>query len=193
MCAAVDFKKRLLADIHLAKKRFECYERIYTGISGEGKQYLQFQSRAYRKEAYNIQKIIRPALRENCPNCEGCCKLYSPNLSIYIAGTVGCFEFIDYILVRCDTSLPDPYFRNMEENLCPYWAYGCTLPDDCRSYACLQYFCDKLKKELDMYKISKHLKILKSIMDDFSIQKCLDFNSYLFRKAYNKCGNRLPM
>jgi len=160
--------------IKLAQKKFECYEVAYLGISGNRRKYLQIQSRAYKRSILDVQEIILPSIKRICPTCDiNCCKLYTPELSICIEGCVGGFNFVDYILVRCDTILPDPCFKNMEKNLCPFWADGCILPIDCRSFLCIQYFCDKLQKELDMQVISKHLEILESIQNNFSIQKCL--------------------
>jgi len=168
---------RLQADIKLAQKKFAYYEKVYKIIKGNGKEYLQIQSTAYKKIIHDIQELILPAIRRNCPNCENfCCKLHNPELSIYTAGSVGAFSFADYILVRCDTVLPEPNFRNMEKNLCPFWVGGCNLPLDCRSYLCIKWFCNRLKKELDMQVISKHLETLKSLLKDFSIQKCLGLN-----------------
>ncbi len=176
MARTNDIEKRLLKDMQLAKRKFECYEKMYIGLSGDGKKYLQAQSRRYKRKVSEIQKIILPALNDICPTCINCCKLYTPELSIYIAGSIGCFQFIDYVLVRCNNILPNPYFENIKHNLCPFWAEGCILPSDSRSYLCTKYFCDKLKKELDMRVISEHLEVLKSIIKDFSIKKCLDLN-----------------
>lgn len=164
-------------DIQMARKKFEGYEKLYMGLSGNGKKYLRNQSSKYKRSVLDIQRLILPFIQRNCPSCINCCKLYTPELSIYIAGSLGCFDFVDYILVRYDTVLPDPNFSNMEDNLCAFWDDGCTLPHDCRSFACIRYFCDKLQKELDMKLISKHLKNLQSIMDNFSFRKCLDINT----------------
>ena len=161
-------------DIQMARKKFEGYEKLYAGLSGDGKKYLQKESKKYKRTVLSIQQLILPSIQRNCPSCINCCKLYTPELSIYIAGSLGCFDFVDYILVRCDTVLPDPNFRNMEYNLCAFWAEGCTLPIDCRSFSCIKYFCDDLKKEIDMNVIAEHLDTLKSVIDNFSIQKCLE-------------------
>jgi hypothetical protein len=170
-------KKRLLTDIKLAQKKFECYEKIYIGLDEEGKRYLQSQSKLYKEKVANIQKLIQPSLKRNCPTCINCCKLYTPELSIYIAGTIGCFEFIDYLLVRYDTVLPNPNLENMKNNLCPYWDEGCILPSDCRSFSCTKYFCDALKTEIDMKIISGHLSVIEALLDNFSIKKCLGMNT----------------
>jgi len=168
-----NLKRELQHDIQLARKKFEGYEKLYAGLSGDGKKYLQNESKKYKRTVLDIQQLILPSIQRNCPSCINCCKLYTPELSIYIAGSLGCFDFVDYILIRSDTVLPDPNFSNMEDNLCAFWEEGCILPIDCRSFLCTKYFCDKLKKELDMKLISEYLSTLKSIMDNFSIKKCL--------------------
>jgi len=61
----------------------------------------------------------------------------------------------------------------MEKNVCPFYVNGCTLPVDCRSYLCIQYFCDKIKKELDMQLISKYLEKAKFVLNHFSVQECM--------------------
>lgn len=173
MSVTNNLKRELQHDIQLARKKFEGYEKLYAGLCGDGKEYLQSESKKYKKTVLNIQQLILPSIRRNCPSCINCCKLDTPELSIYIAGSLGCFDFVDYILVRCDTVLPDPNFDNMEDNLCAFWADGCLLPHDCRSFSCTKYFCDTLKKELDMKVISGHLQLLELLMQDFSIKKCL--------------------
>jgi hypothetical protein len=168
-----NLKRELQRDIQLARKKFEGYDKLYAGLSGDGKKYLQNESKKYKRTVLDIQQLILPSIQRNCPSCINCCKLYTPELSIYIAGSLGCFDFIDYILVRSDTVFPDPNFSNMEKNLCAFWEEGCILSIDCRSFLCTKYFCDKLKKELDMKLVSEYLNTLKSIMDNFSIKKCL--------------------
>ena len=177
MHKANDSNERLLTDIKLAQKKFECYEKIYIGLGEGGKRYLRSQSKLYKERVADIQKLILPSLKRNCPTCINCCKLYTPELSIYIAGSIGCFYFSDYILVRCDTILPNPDFENMKNNLCAYWAEGCILPSDCRSFLCIRYFCDTVKNEINMTIISEHLNVLKAIYDNFSIRKCLGMNT----------------
>jgi len=168
-----NLKRELQHDIQLARKKFEGYEKLYMGLSGDGKKYLRNQSKTYKRSVLDIQQLILPSIQRSCPSCINCCKLYTPELSIYIAGSLGCFDFIDYILVRCDTVLPDPNFKNMENNLCAFWEDGCILPIDCRSFSCTKYFCDRLEKELDMKIISEQLQLLDCLMKDFSIKKCL--------------------
>ena len=171
-----NFKRDLQHDIQMARKKFEGYEKLYMGLAGDGKKYLRNQSKEYKNTVLDVQQIILPSVEQNCPSCINCCKLYTPELNVYIAGSLGCFDFIDYILVRCDTVLPDPIFKNMEHNLCAFWAEGCILSIDCRSFLCIKYFCDDLKKEIDMNVIAEYLDTLKSVIDSFSIQKCLGIN-----------------
>lgn len=172
-----NFKKQLLSDIHFSQKKFEFYEKIYGDINGDGKKYLQIQSKAYKKEALKLRRIIHPYINNNCPNCDGCCKLNVQELSIYMSDSIGGFELIDYLLVRCDTILPKINVKNMKDNVCAFWVYGCSLPDDCRSFTCMHWFCDTLKAELDMKVISKHLRVLESIIKIFSVQKCLGLDT----------------
>ena len=178
-----NFQRKLQHDIQLARMRFEGYEKLYAGLTGDGKKYLQKQSMKYKKALLDIQKLIIPSVQRNCPSCINCCKLDTPELSIYIAGSLGCFDFIDYILVRCDTVLPEPIFENMEHNLCAFWKNGCILPHDCRSFSCTKYFCDKLKQELDMRVISEKIDTMRSILADFSIKKCLGLEFYPQREG----------
>jgi hypothetical protein len=170
-------KRQLLSDIHFSQKKFEFYEKVYGDINGDGKKYLQIHSKAYKNKALELRKIIQPYINKNCPRCDGCCKLYDPELSIYMSDSIGGFEFIDYLLVRCDTILPDINVKNMDDNVCAFWVYGCSLPDDCRSFTCMHWFCDTLKEELDMKVISKHLGVLESVIKNFSVQKCLGLDT----------------
>jgi len=173
----------MLEDIEYARKSFEYFEKVFITIQGKGKDYLRIQSKTYKKSIYDIQGIILPSIKRNCPDCENfCCKLYNPDLSIYIARSVGGFHFGDYLLARFDKELPTPIFKNMEKNLCPFWAHGCTLPLDCRSYICIRYFCDRLKKEVDMQVVSEHLNKIKNLLMDFSIQVCLGLQTNTVRR-----------
>jgi len=166
--------EKIMWDFKRAQREFELYERFYVGLSENAKKYLTYQSKRYKELLLNIQEIILPSVKGNCPTCNiVCCKLYTPELSIYIAGSVGGFDCVDYLLIRCDTILPDPYYENAEKNLCPFWTDGCILPVDCRSYFCIQYFCDKLKKELDMQLISKYLEKVRFVLNNFSVRECM--------------------
>ncbi len=167
-------KNRITSDFTKAIKEFELYEKFYRTLSDNGIKYLKSLSGKYKQILSNIQKIILPSIKRNCPTCNiNCCHLSSPELSIYVAGTVGGFSIVDYLLIRCDTVLPEPYYDNVEKNLCPFWKDGCVLPVDCRSYLCIQYFCDKLRKELDMTLVSKYLEKAKLVLNKFSIGECM--------------------
>jgi hypothetical protein len=165
---------RIILDFKEAKQKFELYERFYIGLSVNAKQYLKQRSIEYKNILLDIQEIILPTVKKKCPLCKiQCCKLYTPEPSIYIARSVGGFECVDYLLVRCDTILPEPYYEHAEKNLCTFWKDGCILPADCRSYLCIQYFCDELKNEVDMQLISKYLEKAESILTNFSLREIL--------------------
>jgi hypothetical protein len=165
---------RIILDFKEAKQKFELYERFYIGLSVNAKQYLKKQSTEYKNILLDLQHIILPSVIKECPTCKiQCCKLNTPELSIYVAGSVGCFSFVDYLLARCDTVLPTPNYENAEKNICPFFADGCILPANCRSYLCIQYFCDDLKKEIDMQTVSKYLQKLKFVIDNFSTAICM--------------------
>ncbi|MBW2334287.1 MAG: hypothetical protein JRF06_04200 [Deltaproteobacteria bacterium] len=167
-------KDRIASDFTKALKEFELYEKFYLALSDNGIKYLKSHSRKYKQILSNIQKIILPSVKRNCSTCNPhCCHLSSPELSIYIAGSVGGFYVVDYLLIRCNTILPEPYYDNAEKNLCPFWKDGCILPVDCRSYLCIQYFCDKLKEELDMVLVSKYLEKAALVLNNFSIGECM--------------------
>jgi len=169
-----DRKHQILKDQKTARGEFQFYENIYLQLDSNAKEYLKRQSMKYKKVLLNIQTTILPAVRKICPTCSiQCCKLFTPEPPVYIAGSVGGFGCVDYLLVRCDTNFPDPCYENAEKNLCPFFKNGCTLPIDCRSYLCIQYFCDDLKSEVDMGAISKYLEEAISILTRFSMKECL--------------------
>ncbi len=162
----------MMAVFKEAQKKFELYEKFYLGFSEKAKEYLKHKSREYKKILSDIQEIILPAIKGNCSRCtDCCCRLHTKEITIY--GSVGCFDHVDYLLVRCDTILPDPCYENAEKNLCPFWSDGCILPTDCRSYMCIQYFCDTLEKELDMQVVSKYLRKAALILTNFSTEECM--------------------
>jgi hypothetical protein len=166
--------ERAVSDFKTARQRFELYEKFYLSLSDSARRYLRNESIRYKKSLRGIQDLILPCVREICPTCEvQCCRLYTPELSIYIAGTVGGFGIADYLMIRCDEILPDPCYENAEENLCPFWDEGCILPVDCRSFLCIQFFCDKLKNALDMEAVTDSLEKTRGILDSFSIAKCM--------------------
>ena len=164
---------RIKPDFRRGRKKFALYEKFYLSLSENGKKYLQVRSKEYKEILLDIQRVILPYIKKHCPACINCCKLHTPELSIYIAESVGCFSCVDYLLVRFDTRLPDPNYENAEKNLCPFWSDGCILPSDCRSSLCIGYFCETLMKELNMQEISEHLEKLATIVSNFSIQQCM--------------------
>lgn len=173
MCEINSLKKNI-SEFNKAKQVFELYETFYLGMSPTAKKYLKQQSAKYKELLLDIQEIILPYVKKVCPKCKiQCCKLHTPELSINISDSVGCFGCVDYLLIRCDSDLPIPKYENAEKNLCPFFSKGCILPADCRSYLCIRYFCDELEKEIDMEKVSRHLQKLKSLIDNFSIEKCM--------------------
>jgi len=167
-------KDKITSDFAKARKEFEIYEKFYLALSDNGVRYLKSQSGKYKQILSDIQKIIIPSVKTNCSTCNSlCCHLSSPERSIYIAGSVGGFYVVDYLLVRYDTILPTPYYDNAEKNLCPFWKDGCILPVDCRSYICIQYFCDQLKQELDMVPVLKYLEKAELVLNNFLIGECM--------------------
>ncbi len=163
-----------ISDFKAARQRFELYEKFYLSLSDRARQYLRNESIRYKRSLSEIQDLILPGVREICPACDRhCCRLYTPELSIYIAGTVGGFHIADYLMIRCDEILPDPCYENAVKNLCPFWDKGCILPVDCRSFLCIQFFCDKLKNALDMEAVTGLLEKTRGILDSFSIAKCM--------------------
>jgi hypothetical protein len=166
--------ERAVSDFKAARQRFELYEKFYLSLSDRARRYLKSESIRYKRSLREIQYLILPAVRKMCPTCDKhCCRLYTPELSIYIAGTVGGFGIADYLMIRCDGILPDPCYENAVKNLCPFWDEGCILPVDCRSFLCIQFFCDKLKNTLDMDTVTESLGKVRGILDSFSIAKCM--------------------
>lgn len=160
------------SDQKTARKEFEFHEKVYRTLSESSREYLKPRSYEYKKYLAKTREMISPVVREKCSVCRThCCMLHNPERSIYMAGAVGGFFFIDYLLIRYNTILPEPNYQNVEKNLCPFWDHGCILPADSRSYLCIRYFCDEIKEELDMQQISRYLEKVKSILNDFSIGK----------------------
>jgi hypothetical protein len=170
---ADSLKDKIISSFEESQKQFEFYEKLYVGLSADAKAYVRRYSVQYKKHLIAIQQIILPSIKRACPTCQiQCCKLCVPEVSIYVT-MPGAFEITDYLLVRSDTSLPHPDYENVEQNLCPYFRSGCVLPIDCRSFHCISWFCDRLKKELDMQLVSEHLKQAESVLNNFSMQKCM--------------------
>ena len=167
-------QNEISADFRKAWERFQLFERLYLCLGEEGAEYLRNQSRKYKGVLRSIRDVIQPAVVRNCSTCEAsCCQLSAPDISIYMASTVGGFRYVDYMLARCDTLLPEPRYKNVASNLCPFWSEGCTLPVDCRSFTCVKYFCDGIEKELDMGLVSGLLEGLEKVIGGFSTSICM--------------------
>ena len=166
--------EKVVADFKMAREKYEIYRRFYVSLSHKAKEYLENKSQEYKKCLTDIQRLILPVVKKICPTCHPhCCRLSTPERSIYIAGSIGGFDLYDYLLTQCNNTLPDPDYEKAEQNLCPFWEDGCRLPTDCRSYLCIQYFCDELKQQLDMELISGHLRKIESVLRSFSIAECM--------------------
>lgn len=166
--------ERVVTDFKKAREKYEIYGKFYVSLSHKAKEYLQSKSEEYRRCLADIQQVILPVVKEVCPTCDPhCCRLSIPERSIYVAGSVGGFDLHDYLLTQCGNALPDPDYKNAERNLCPFWERGCQLPADCRSYLCIQYFCEELQERLDMELINEHLKRIESVLSSFSIAECM--------------------
>jgi hypothetical protein len=171
----IDLNKNLLLDCDAARGKFASFEFAYRVLRPDDIKYLRKKSVAYKKAILAVQELILPAVHKHCPRCDygTCCRLYTPELSIYIAGSVGCFTVLDYLLVRCDTELPEPNFDNNQHNLCVFWDNGCRLRLDCRSLLCLKFFCEPICRDLDMDLVSKRIAAVQSVVDNFSISQLL--------------------
>ena len=167
--------KKILHDYELAQEKFKGFELAHRVLRPEDLIYLREQSVVYKKAVLAVQEIILPAVRKNCPVCPygTCCRLSTPELSIYIAGSVGGFGLTDYLLVRCDSKLPAPDFANGPRNLCAFWDNGCRLPLDCRSLLCLQFFCQPIRRDLDMGLVNNRIAKVQAVVNDFSMSQLL--------------------
>lgn len=168
--------KEIILDSERAREQFELFERLYLCLSEKAEEYLRNRSGEYKSVLTDIRDMVQPAITRNYSICkESCCLLCIPE-SLYTASSVGGFGYIDYLLVRCDTVLPEPCYENVRRNMCPFWSDGCILPGDCRSFTCTRYFCDKLKDELDMNLVSEHLDKAQCMIDSFSIRTCMAYD-----------------
>jgi hypothetical protein len=163
--------KKILHDCEASREKFKGFEFAYRLLGPDDLKYLRERSVAYKKAVLAVQELILPAVHKHCPHCTWgtCCRLHSPELSIYIAKSVGCFDLIDYLLVRCDTELPVPNFANGRRNLCAFWDNGCRLRPDCRSLLCLQFYCEPLRRELDMDLVNGRIAAVQSVVNSFSL------------------------
>jgi hypothetical protein len=173
----LDLNENILRENEFAQKKYRSFEFAFHVLQKDDLFYLREQSVAYRKAVQAIQKLIMPKVGTVCPRCPHgtCCRLYSPELNIYIAGSVGGFGLTDYLLVRCAGELPEPNFANSRLNLCAFWDNGCRLKPDSRSLLCLQYFCEPLRRVLEMEIVNRRVAELKVVVKNFSMSR-------LFRK-----------
>lgn len=162
-------------DCAAARENYQTFEFAYRLLRPDDLTYLREQSAAYKRAVLAVQELIEPVVRSTCPVCPygTCCRLSTPELSIYIARSVGGFVLTDYLLVRCEVELPAPDFANTRLNLCPFWDNGCRLRPDCRSLLCLQYFCESLRHELDMDLVNKKIAEVQAILENFSMNRLL--------------------
>ncbi len=94
-------KDQIIKDFETAWEEFKFYEKLYLSLNGNAKEYLKCLSKEYKKVILNIQEVILPSVRKICPTCSiQCCKLYTPEPSIYIARSVGGFECVDYLFSK---------------------------------------------------------------------------------------------
>jgi len=177
----------ILADHKKARSSYTFYEAVYQRLDSKAKAYVRCRSVKYKKALIAIQREISPHVKKICSSCADiCCRLENKERNIYIAGRIGVFELVDYLLVRCDTELPEPIYENAERNLCVFWREGCILPSDCRSYSCIQYFCEDLSREIDEGSVTKLLERAHKILADFSVGECLHLSAdSLPPKKYN--------
>jgi hypothetical protein len=166
---------RFLDDCDAAREKFKAFEMAYRILRPDDLIYLRNRSAAYKRAVLAAQKLILPAVCKHCPHCPygTCCHLSTPELSIYIAGTVGGFHLTDYLLARCGSELPVPNFANSRKNLCPFWDNGCRLEPDCRSLLCLQYFCEPLRRDLNMDMVNGRIAAVQTVVNNFSLSRLL--------------------
>lgn len=63
-------KERIASDFKKAQKEFELYEKFYLSLSEKARTYLRCQSKKYKTLLLDIQEIITPSVKSNCPICE---------------------------------------------------------------------------------------------------------------------------
>ncbi|MGV8038661.1 MAG: hypothetical protein AB2L07_00770 [Thermoanaerobaculaceae bacterium] len=157
-----------------AVRVFTCYEDTYRKVQGEGLEYLASCSASYKEVLGRLQDLIQPAVASTCPTCpESCCRVWAPDRRIDLSSSVGGFQLADYLLARHGATLPSPVLENLEANLCPFLANGCSLPREARSYCCAQWFCKRLGTHLEMEAVRALVAQLKQIVSTFSVSRCL--------------------
>lgn len=172
-------KNKILKDFESAREAFDGFELMYRLLKPEDLTYLREHSIRYKQAVIALQEIILPAVRAICPTCTygTCCRLSAPEIKIYIAGSVGCFDVKDFLLARCDADFPPPDLENVGKNLCPFNDNGCRLNADSRSLTCLEYFCEPLRRALDMKFVSRCLADVRAVVKAFSLRRLLESRS----------------
>lgn len=165
--------ERMIEDANAAVEKYRGFEFAYQMLKDDEMEYLRERSRAYKKAVHNLQELILPVVNEECPSCKygTCCRLYSSKLKIYIARSVGGFDFEDFLLARCDADFPEPDSANRARNFCAFWENGCRLDPDCRSLLCLQFFCEPLQRRLDMTEVNRRLAVVRDVVENFSLRR----------------------
>lgn len=167
--------EKIEGDFAAAWEEFRAYEPAYRLLRPADLAYLGRQAALYKKAVWKLQKRILPAVRALCPSCPSgtCCRLHAPDLQIYIARSVGGFNFIDFLLARHGCRFPEPDLENVRKNLCVFWDDGCRLDPASRSLLCLQYFCPVLRGSLDMDAVDGMVTQVRRIVDRFSLRRLL--------------------
>jgi len=165
--------ERMIEDANAAIEKYRGFELAFRLLKDDELAYLREQSGAYKKAVRELQELILPAVNVECPRCEygTCCRLYSSKLKIYIARSVGGFDFEDFLLARCDSKLPEPDAANRAKNFCAFWENGCRLDPECRSLLCLQFFCEPLQSRLDMNEVNRRLAVVRAVVENFSLRR----------------------
>jgi len=154
-----------------AIEKYRGFELAYRLLKDDNLAYLREKSRAYKKAVRELQELILPAVKAECPQCEygTCCRLYSSKLKIYIARSIGGFDFEDFLLARCDSKFPEPDLTNRARNFCAFWDNGCRLDAGCRSLLCLGFFCEPLQNRLEMDEVNRKLAVVQDVVENFSL------------------------
>lgn len=142
--------KRYWQDWGSAQEKYQAFEFAYQLLRPEDLKYLRERSLAYKKSVLALQALFLPAVSRVCPTCPfgTCCRLHSPRLKIYIAGSLGCFRLEDYLLVRCGTELPAADLSNAEKNLCAFWDNGCRLPPRLPEHHVFEVYMQAIKRRV---------------------------------------------
>ena len=163
-------------DLKRGLENLRIFEKIYLNLTSDALEYLKKYSSLYRLKISEIQKLILPEVKRICSKCEEhCCKLFSVRHNIYLARVPGGFSFKEFLLARYNNPRFKLRVENPGENLCPFWKNGCQIPEDSRSLLCISWFCEDLKKGLNMDKIALLVEEAEVLVKEFSLKKCLGF------------------